>query len=178
MWSDDTAVTAKSEARSFRECKATRHTVRVLTSMTIDLAQRRSQYHQQRVFGPSDQGYRRPDTEGYSGLVSRVTSRTPVADLINRVNNAGIAGEGSREGYEAVDMKDPDAIAAQLWKSETSEWDAVSRSWTQADFVKWLIQYYTVRFCGPMSLRSTSRLQPFCHCWPRARTCSKDMPVR
>ncbi|GHJ83894.1 hypothetical protein NliqN6_0296 [Naganishia liquefaciens] len=44
------------------------------------------------------------------------------------VNNAGIAGEGSREGYESVDMKDPDAISAQLWKSETAEWDAILRT--------------------------------------------------
>ncbi|KAJ9117807.1 hypothetical protein QFC20_000087 [Naganishia adeliensis] len=44
------------------------------------------------------------------------------------VNNAGIAGEGSREGYESIDMKDPDAISAQLWKSEMSEWDAILRT--------------------------------------------------
>jgi hypothetical protein len=44
-----------------------------------------------------------------------------------RFNNAGIAGEGSREGYESIDKKDPEAISAQLWKSETSEWDAVSK---------------------------------------------------
>ncbi|KAJ9103863.1 hypothetical protein QFC21_002325 [Naganishia friedmannii] len=43
-------------------------------------------------------------------------------------NNAGIAGEGAREGYEAIDKKHAEAISAQLWKSETSEWDAILRT--------------------------------------------------
>jgi hypothetical protein len=37
-----------------------------------------------------------------------------------RVNNAGIAGEGSREGYEP--SEDPEAFSAQLLKSEFKEW--------------------------------------------------------
>lgn len=35
-------------------------------------------------------------------------------------------------------MKDPDAISAQLWKSEMSEWDAVSRALVS-------------RRCGPLT---------------------------
>lgn len=39
-----------------------------------------------------------------------------------RINNAGVAGEGSREGYEDVDASDPEAFSKQLLKSEFSEW--------------------------------------------------------
>lgn len=72
-------------------------------------------------------------------------------------------------------MKDPDAIAAQLWKSETSEWDAVS------GFDNKLILSVancSVRSCEPTSHHNTSRQRPSCHCWLRVRTCSKDTLVR
>ncbi len=37
-----------------------------------------------------------------------------------RINNAGVAGEGSREGYEAIE--DPVKFSQQLLKSEYREW--------------------------------------------------------
>lgn len=39
------------------------------------------------------------------------------------MNNAGIAGEGSREGYEITE--DAEKVKAQLWKSEFSEWNDI-----------------------------------------------------
>jgi hypothetical protein len=37
------------------------------------------------------------------------------------VNNAGVAGEASREGYEDLDKTKPEAISKQLWKSDVGE---------------------------------------------------------
>jgi len=39
------------------------------------------------------------------------------------INNAGIAGEGSREGFEL--SEDPAKMKAQLWKSEFDEWTSI-----------------------------------------------------
>jgi hypothetical protein len=39
----------------------------------------------------------------------------------NRFNNAGVAGEGSREGWEDVDSKDPNAISKQMLESTFQE---------------------------------------------------------
>lgn len=44
------------------------------------------------------------------------------------MNNAGIAGEGSREGYEAAPTDDAEKFKAQLWKSEFDEWSDIYRT--------------------------------------------------
>jgi hypothetical protein len=38
-----------------------------------------------------------------------------------RFNNAGVAGEGSREGWEDVDSKDPNAISKKMLESSYQE---------------------------------------------------------
>lgn len=42
-----------------------------------------------------------------------------------RLNNAGIAGEGSREGYEDTPKDDPSQFSQQLLKSEFNEWNDI-----------------------------------------------------
>lgn len=51
----------------------------------------------------------------------------------NRFNNAGIAGEGSREGYEKSD--DVDKFSQQLLRSEFKEWDDILRTNVTAHYV-------------------------------------------
>jgi hypothetical protein len=53
------------------------------------------------------------------------------ADL--RFNNAGIAGEGSREGYEK--SEDVDKYSQQLLRSEFKEWDDILRTNVTAHYV-------------------------------------------
>lgn len=55
--------------------------------------------------------------------MSAVPTRPTECITDGRLNNAGIAGEGSREGYEA--SEDADKFKAQLWKSEFSEWSDI-----------------------------------------------------
>jgi hypothetical protein len=43
------------------------------------------------------------------------------SDLCDRFNNAGVAGEGSREGYEDVDSKDPSALSKKMLESSFEE---------------------------------------------------------
>lgn len=50
-----------------------------------------------------------------------------------RFNNAGIAGEGSREGYEKSD--DVEKFSQQLLKSEFKEWDDILRTNVTAHYV-------------------------------------------
>jgi hypothetical protein len=38
-----------------------------------------------------------------------------------RFNNAGVAGEGSREGYEDVDSSDPEAMSKKMLESSFEE---------------------------------------------------------
>jgi hypothetical protein len=64
---------------------------------------------------------------------------------LDRVNNAGIAGEGSREGYEG--SEDPEKFSSQLLKSDVSEWQDIYRTNTIAYYVSlqlymgvWLIR--------------------------------------
>lgn len=60
--------------------------------------------------------------EGISKIVSEVEKQAP--DGINVLfNNAGVAGEGSREGYEA--SEDASKFSQQLLKSEFSEWSRI-----------------------------------------------------
>jgi len=40
---------------------------------------------------------------------------------ISRFNNAGVAGEGSREGYEDVDSSDPEAMSKKMLESSFEE---------------------------------------------------------
>ncbi|WVQ96960.1 hypothetical protein IAU59_004069 [Kwoniella sp. CBS 9459] len=62
--------------------------------------------------------------EGITKLVSEIEKQAP--DGINVLfNNAGIAGEGSREGYEDVNKEDAKAFSQQLLKSEFSEWNDI-----------------------------------------------------
>jgi NAD(P)-dependent dehydrogenase (short-subunit alcohol dehydrogenase family) len=51
-----------------------------------------------------------------------------------RFNNAGIAGEGSREGYEKSD--DVEKFSQQLLKSEFKEWDDILRTNVTAHYVR------------------------------------------
>jgi len=51
----------------------------------------------------------------------------------SRFNNAGIAGEGSREGYEKSD--DVEKFSQQLLKSEFKEWDDILRTNVTAHYV-------------------------------------------
>lgn len=60
--------------------------------------------------------------EGIAKIVEEVSKQAPNGINI-LLNNAGIAGEGSREGYEA--SEDADKFKAQLWKSEFSEWSDI-----------------------------------------------------
>ncbi len=55
---------------------------------------------------------------------------------VTSVNNAGVAGEGSREGYSDIDKKDPNAVAKQMWLSETSEWDHILQTNVRAQYVR------------------------------------------
>jgi len=55
----------------------------------------------------------------------------PGAD--SRFNNAGIAGEGSREGYEKSD--DVEKFSQQLLRSEFKEWDDILRTNVTAHYV-------------------------------------------
>jgi hypothetical protein len=52
----------------------------------------------------------------------------------DRFNNAGIAGEGSREGYEKSD--DVEKFSQQLLKSEFKEWDDILRTNVTAHYVR------------------------------------------
>ncbi|OCF31856.1 hypothetical protein I317_02964 [Kwoniella heveanensis CBS 569] len=62
--------------------------------------------------------------EGIAKLVSEIEKQAP--NGINVLfNNAGIAGEGSREGYEDVNKEDAKAYSQQLLKSEFSEWNDI-----------------------------------------------------
>ncbi|WRT65980.1 uncharacterized protein IL334_002931 [Kwoniella shivajii] len=62
--------------------------------------------------------------QGIEKLVKEITSQAK--DGINVLfNNAGIAGEGSREGYSDVNAEDPNAYSQQLLKSEFKEWDDI-----------------------------------------------------
>ncbi|OCF56739.1 hypothetical protein L486_05593 [Kwoniella mangroviensis CBS 10435] len=62
--------------------------------------------------------------EGIEKLVKEIESQAK--DGINVLfNNAGIAGEGSREGYEDVNTEDAKAYSSQLLKSEFKEWDDI-----------------------------------------------------
>jgi len=45
----------------------------------------------------------------------------PLTQVGDRFNNAGVAGEGSREGWEDVDSKDPNAISKQMLESTYKE---------------------------------------------------------
>jgi NAD(P)-dependent dehydrogenase (short-subunit alcohol dehydrogenase family) len=56
----------------------------------------------------------------------------PLAD--DRFNNAGIAGEGSREGYEKSD--DVEKYSQQLLRSEFKEWDDILRTNVTAHYVR------------------------------------------
>ncbi|WVR05585.1 hypothetical protein IAU60_002604 [Kwoniella sp. DSM 27419] len=59
--------------------------------------------------------------EGIKKLVAEIEKQTP--NGINVLfNNAGVAGEGSREGYEDVNKEDPSAFSQQMLKSEFDEW--------------------------------------------------------
>jgi hypothetical protein len=53
----------------------------------------------------------------------------------NSFNNAGIAGEESREGYEDVDKSDPVALSEQMFKSTPEEWAAILKTNTTAAYV-------------------------------------------
>ncbi|WWC88192.1 uncharacterized protein L201_003097 [Kwoniella dendrophila CBS 6074] len=62
--------------------------------------------------------------QGIEKLVKEIESQAK--DGINVLfNNAGIAGEGSREGYEDVNKEDAQAFSSQLLKSEFKEWDDI-----------------------------------------------------
>lgn len=54
--------------------------------------------------------------------------------LIVRFNNAGIAGEGSREGYEK--SEDVEKYSQQLLKSEFKEWDDILRTNVTSHYVR------------------------------------------
>ncbi|KAH8088127.1 short chain dehydrogenase/reductase [Filobasidium floriforme] len=49
-------------------------------------------------------------------------------------NNAGVAGEGSREGWEDVDSKDPNAISKKMLESSYQEWEDILRTNTTAAY--------------------------------------------
>ncbi|WWC60633.1 uncharacterized protein I303_103207 [Kwoniella dejecticola CBS 10117] len=62
--------------------------------------------------------------EGIVKVVQEIEGQSK--DGINVLfNNAGIAGEGSREGWEDVNAEDPKAYSEQLLKSEFKEWDDI-----------------------------------------------------
>jgi len=65
------------------------------------------------------------DKASISKAVSEIEQQAP--NGINVLfNNAGVAGEGSREGYEASD--DPEKFSQQLLKSEFSEWETILKT--------------------------------------------------
>jgi NAD(P)-dependent dehydrogenase (short-subunit alcohol dehydrogenase family) len=51
-----------------------------------------------------------------------------------RFNNAGIAGEGSREGYEK--SEDVEKYSQQLLRSEFKEWDDILRTNVTSHYVR------------------------------------------
>lgn len=65
----------------------------------------------------------------------------------SRFNNAGVAGEGSREGYEA--SEDPSKFSQQLLKSEYSEWSRILETNVTGLYVSLpAIQLIVVHLCG------------------------------
>lgn len=68
-----------------------------------------------------------------------------MADVLCRLNNAGVAGEGSREGYEQIE--DADKFSQQLLRSEFSEWDTILKTNVTAQYVSrsnsWKIFVYS-----------------------------------
>jgi len=58
---------------------------------------------------------------------------SPTRNANTRFNNAGIAGEGSREGYEKID--DVEKYSQQLLRSEFKEWDDILRTNVTAHYV-------------------------------------------
>jgi len=65
--------------------------------------------------------------EGIIKVYDEIAKQSPEGINI-LVNNAGIAGEGSREGYEATPTDDAEKFKAQLWKSEFDEWSDIYRT--------------------------------------------------
>ncbi|WWD18206.1 hypothetical protein CI109_102656 [Kwoniella shandongensis] len=62
--------------------------------------------------------------DGIAKVVAEIEKQSP--EGINVLfNNAGIAGEGSREGYEDVKKDDPKQFSQQLLKSEFGEWNDI-----------------------------------------------------
>jgi NAD(P)-dependent dehydrogenase (short-subunit alcohol dehydrogenase family) len=53
---------------------------------------------------------------------------------MGRFNNAGIAGEGSREGYEK--SEDVEKYSQQLLRSEFKEWDDILRTNVTSHYVR------------------------------------------
>jgi len=73
------------------------------------------------------------DKKSLQSVIDKISGEAP--DGIHLlVNNAGVAGEDSREGYEDLDKKDPNAISQQLWKSEVSDWDHTLRTNVTAQY--------------------------------------------
>lgn len=77
-----------------------------------------------------------------------------------RINNAGVAGEGSREGYEATE--DPEKFSQQLLKSEFSEWDNILTTNLTGQYVSALPKAYVISVipdlypCTAGALRASS----------------------
>jgi NAD(P)-dependent dehydrogenase (short-subunit alcohol dehydrogenase family) len=61
-----------------------------------------------------------------------------------RFNNAGIAGEGSREGYEKSD--DVEKFSQQLLRSEFKEWDDILRTNVTAHYVRLSLSSFHLLF--------------------------------
>lgn len=89
---------------------------------------------QQRGYQQSVRRNRQAISRGNQHLVSLLTdvnqaeAPNTADEGDDRVNNAGIAGEGSREGYEATPTDDAEKFKAQLWKSEFDEWSDIYRT--------------------------------------------------
>lgn len=74
----------------------------------------------------------RPSLAHFPSVPGSVTTKADLSKIVVEIekqaadgihilfNNAGVAGEGSREGYEPTD--DAEKFKEQLWKSSEEEW--------------------------------------------------------
>lgn len=67
------------------------------------------------------------DKQSLQNIVGEV-SKQASGGINILVNNAGVAGEGSREGYEKADFSDPESLSKQMLASEFGEWETILKT--------------------------------------------------